>query len=235
MRLLTVIPAVGLFFLISANPFAQSNQLPAPSSHLSDFAGVIDADTKTRLESLLQGLKEKSKIDLYVAVVESTGAQEIAPFSQQLARDWNIGAKTGRTKSLLLVVSTASKSSFTQFTRVVQADLPDGVLGEMSYRMSGPLSEGRFAEAVDSGVHVFANALAEKIGFKVSDIETSVAANTSVPTDSPQQVLVTAKDTPGTRRRVVSEEPKAEAQATPPPVEAPRPSRRRVKVGCGAN
>ncbi|HEY4424131.1 MAG TPA: tetratricopeptide repeat protein [Pyrinomonadaceae bacterium] len=221
MRLLTVIPAVGLFFLISANPFAQSNQLPAPSSHLSDFAGVIDADTKTRLESLLQGLKEKSKIDLYVAVVESTGAREIAPFSQQLARDWNIGAKTGRTKSLLLVVSTASKSSFTQFTRVVQADLPDGVLGEMSYRMSGPLNDGRFAEAVDSGLHVFANALAEKIGFKVSDIETSVAANTSVPTNSPQPVLVSAKDTPRTRRRVVSEAPKAEAQATPP-VEAPK-------------
>ena len=175
MRLLTVIPAVGLFFLISANPFAQSNQLPAPSSHLSDFAGVIDADTKTRLESLLQGLKEKSKIDLYVAVVESTGTQEIAPFSQQLARDWNIGAKTGRTKSLLLVLSTASKSSFTQFTRLVQADLPDGVLGEMSYRMSGPLSDGRFAEAVDSGVHVFATALAEKIGFKVSDIDAAAA------------------------------------------------------------
>ena len=228
MRLLTVIPAVGLFFLISANPFAQSNQLPAPGSHVSDFAGVIDADTKTRLESLLQGIKEKSKIDLYVAVVESTGGQEIDKFSQQLARDWNIGAKTGRTKTLLLVVSTASKSSFTQFTRTVQTDLPDGVLGEMSYRMSGPLTEGRFAEAVDSGVHVFANALAEKVGFKVSDIETSaaektsVAANTSVPTDSSQQVLVSAKDTPRTRRRIVSEEPKAEAQATPPPVEAPK-------------
>ena len=224
MRLLTVIPAVGLFFLISANPFAQSNQLPAPSSHLSDFAGVIDADTKTRLESLLQGLKEKSKIDLYVAVVESTGAQEIAPFSQQLARNWNIGVKTSRTKTLLLVVSTASKSSFTQFTRMVQADLPDGVLGEMSYRMSGPLSDGRFAEAVDSGVHVFANALAEKIGFKVSDIETTsstVAANTSVPTDSPQPVLVSAKDTPRTRPRSIRDTPKAEAQATPP-VDAPK-------------
>ena len=220
MRVLTVIPAIGLFFLISANPFAQSNQLPAPSTHLSDFAGVIDADTKTRLESLLQGLKEKSKIDLYVAVVENTGAQEIAPFSQQLARDWNIGSKTGRTKSLLLVVSTASKSSFTQFTRTAQADLPDGVLGEMSYRMSGPLNDGRFAEAVDSGVHVFANALAEKIGFKVSDIEpaSTVAANTPTPTDSPQQVLVSAKDTPRTRPRSVRE---AEAQATPP-IETPK-------------
>lgn len=220
MRLLTVIPAVGLFLLISANPFAQSNQLPAPSSHLSDFAGAIDAETKTRLENLLQGLKEKSKIELYVAVVESTGAQEISAFSQQLARDWNIGAKTSRGKTMLLVVSTASKSSFTQFTRAAQADLPDGVLGEMSYRMNKPLSDGRFAEAVDSGIHVFANALAEKIGFKVSDIETSaVAANTS---DSPQTVLVSAKDTPRTRPRVVSEAAKAEAQATPPPVESPK-------------
>jgi tetratricopeptide (TPR) repeat protein len=225
MRLLTVIPAVGLFLLISANPFAQSQKLPAPSSHVSDFAGVIDAGTKTRLDNLLQGVKDKSKIDLYVAVVDSTGAQEISAFSQQLSRDWNIGAKTSRDKSLLLVVSAASKSSFTQFTRSVQADLPDGVLGEMSYRMSGPLNDGRIAEAIDSGIHVFANALAEKIGFKVSDIETStVAANPPVATDSPQPVLVSAKDqdTPRTRPRSVHDVPKAEAQATPPPVESPK-------------
>lgn len=216
-RLLTVIAAVGLFLLISANPSAQSKKLPLPGSHVSDFAGVIDADTKTRLENLLRGLREKSKIDLYVAIVDSTGAQEISAFSQQLARDWNLGAKTSRTKSLLLVISAASKSSFTQFSRMAQPDLPDGVLGEMSYRMSGPLSDGRFAEAVDSGVRVFANALAEKIGFKVSDIETSsVATNTSpVVTDTPEPVLVSAKDGPRTRPRVVSDAPKA--VATPPP------------------
>ena len=227
-RLLTVIPAIGLFLLFSANPFAQS-KLPAPSTHVSDFAGVIDADTKTRLENLLQGVKEKSKIDLYVAIVDNTGAQEISAFSQQLARDWNIGAKASRGKTMLMVISAASKSSFTQFTRAAQADLPDGVLGEMTYRMSGPLNDGRFAEAVDSGVHVFANALAQKIGFSVSDIETSsVAANTSTAaTDSPQQVLVSAKDTPRTRPRVVSDAEKAEAQGTPPadtPKTEPTPS-----------
>jgi uncharacterized membrane protein YgcG/tetratricopeptide (TPR) repeat protein len=222
-RLLTVIPAVGLFLLISANPFAQTNKLPPPSSHVSDFAGVIDANTKARLENLLQGLKEKSKIELYVAIVDSTGAQEISAFSQQLARDWNIGAKTSRGKSLLLVVSAASKSSFTQFTRAAQADLPDGLLGEISYRMSGPLNDGRFAEAVDSGVHVFANAVAEKIGFKVSDLETStVAANSpSVATESPQPVLVSTKEAPRTRPRVVSDATKPVAQGTPP-VETPK-------------
>ena len=222
-RLLTVLPAVGLFLLLHANPFAQSNKLPAPTSHINDFAGVIDAETKGRLETLLQRLKEKSNFELYIATVDTTGAQEISAFSNQLARDWNIGTQTNKSKSLLLVVSAASKTSFTRFSRAAQIALPDGVLGEISYRMQTPLSEGRFAEAVDSGVHVLANAVAEKIGFKVSDIEPAVAATTSeVATDSPKPVLVSA-DVPKSRPRVVSDVSKATAQATPPADPDPSP------------
>jgi uncharacterized membrane protein YgcG/tetratricopeptide (TPR) repeat protein len=222
MRLLTLISAVGLFLLISANPFAQSTKLPAPNTHVSDFAGVLDNDTKTRIETLLQKLQEKSKIEFFVATVDSTGAQEISDFSKQLANDWNIGAKTSRTKSVLLVVSVASKTSFTQISRTVQTSLPEGVVGEMGYRMTGPLGDGRFTEAIDSGVHVFANALAEKIGFKVSDLEAAPVASNSpqISVDAPQTVLVSAKKVQRSRR-VVSDAPKSEAQATPP-AEAPR-------------
>jgi uncharacterized membrane protein YgcG/tetratricopeptide (TPR) repeat protein len=225
-RLLTVIPAVGLFLLLHANPFAQSNKLPAPTSYINDFAGVIDADTKGRLETLLQRLKEKSNFELYVATVDTTGAQEISTFSNQLARDWNIGAQTNKTKSLLLVVSAASKTSFTRFSRAAQMALPDGVLGEISYRMQTPLTEGRFAEAVDSGVHVLANAVAEKIGFKVSELEPTVAAGTAseVATESPKPVLVSTTDGAKSRPRVVSEAPKATAQATPPADPEPSPA-----------
>src|SRR5262249_40912429 len=179
MRLFMLIPAVGLFLLVSANPFAQSTKLPAPSTHVSDFAGVIDGETRNRIESLLQKLQDKSKVELYVATVDGTGGQEIAEFSKQLAADWNLGSKTSRTKSVLLVVSVGSKTSFTQISRAVQTSLPEGVVGEMGYRMTGPLGDGRFAEAIDSGIHVFANALAEKIGFKVSDLEAAPVASNS--------------------------------------------------------
>jgi tetratricopeptide (TPR) repeat protein len=206
---------------MNANPFAQSTKLPAPTGHINDFAGVIDSETKGRLETVLQRLKEKSKFELYVATVESTGAQEISAFSNQLARDWNIGTQTSKSKSLLVVVSADSKTSFARFSRTAQTALPDGVLGEISYRMKGPLSEGRFAEAIDNGVHVFANAVAEKVGFKVSEIESTVAATTSeVPTDSPKPVRVSAKSRP----RVVSDAPKATAQATPPADPDPSPA-----------
>src|SRR5205085_3616494 len=193
---LAAIAFAALLGAATVNPLAQSNQLPSPATHISDPAGVIDPQTRSRLESLLSALKDKTKIELYVAMVDSTGGEEIAVFSQRLAQAWNIGSLNSRTKTLLLVVSAASKSSFTQSSRVVQRQLPDGVLGDMSYCMRGPLSDGRFSEAIEGGVRVFVNALAEKIGFNAADLETAaVAAINATPSpDSPQAVMVSAHE-----------------------------------------
>ena len=107
--------------------------------------------------------------------METTGAQDIFDFSRELARDWNIGYRTSAGKSLLLVISSGEKTSFTQFSRAVQNDLPEGILGEMSQRMRTPLGAGQFAQAVDGGVLHFADALAQKIGFSLQEIDKPVA------------------------------------------------------------
>src|SRR5262249_34968650 len=130
---------------IAAMVRAQS-QFPQPTSHVNDFAGVIDTPAKNHIEGLLAGLKERTKIDFYVATVDSTSGQDIADFSRQLATAWKIGARTSTTKSLLLVISVASQSSFTQFSRSVQVDLPEGVLGDVGQRMRSQLVTGRFSE-----------------------------------------------------------------------------------------
>src|SRR5262249_8910939 len=122
---LAVLAAAGLFVLTTVSPLAQSNQLPSPTSYGSDPAGVIHPQTKNRLESLLANLKDKTKIELYVAMIDGTDGEAIDVYSQRLATKWNIAAKTSRTKSLLMVVSAASKTSFTQISRTVQPQLPD--------------------------------------------------------------------------------------------------------------
>lgn len=214
--LLTVIPAISLFLLICVNPLAQTQKLPAPASFVSDYAGVIDAQTKSRLEGVLQKLKERTKVELYVAVVDTTDGQDISIFSLQLARGWNIGAQTTPRKSLLLVVCSASKTSFTQSSRVARQSLPEGVLGEMSYRMQAALTDGRVSEAVDSGVHVFVNALAEKFAFNAAELETSaVAVNGAevAPEPGSQAIQISTQKT---RPRTVTETPTPTPQATPP-------------------
>src|SRR5690242_16761054 len=112
---LALFAAAGLFALTTVAPLAQSIRLPSPTGHISDVSNVMDAQTRNRLETLLANLKDKTKVELYVAVVDTTGAEDIAVFSQRLATRWNIAAKNSHTKTLLLVVSAASKTSFTQF------------------------------------------------------------------------------------------------------------------------
>ena len=219
-----MLAVAGLFALTTVSPLAQSDQSTSPTSYVSDLAGVIDPQTKSRLESLLANLKDKTKIELYVAMVDSTGGETIDVYSQHLATKWNIAAKTSRTKSLLMVVSASSKTSFTQISRAAQPQLPDGVLGEMSYRMHGPLSDGRFSEAIDGGVRVFVNALAEKIGFNAAELEPATAAvdKPATPADSPQNVLISANNVEKTRPRVVGEGQRAQDPQPAPPSETPK-------------
>jgi tetratricopeptide (TPR) repeat protein len=191
-----------------------ANQLPAPTSHVNDFAGVIDTPAKNHLEILLTTLKERTKIDFYVATVDATGDQDIADFSRQLATDWKIGARTSTNKSLLLVVSVASKSSFTQFSRLVQTVLPEGVLGDMGQRMRAHLTEGRFTDALEQGVLVFLNAIAPKLGFAVEDLERAIPANASVAEATPDVLQHPANEPAQTRPRVVNEVSKSKEDTT---------------------
>ncbi|HEU4432655.1 MAG TPA: TPM domain-containing protein, partial [Pyrinomonadaceae bacterium] len=210
----------------SANPLAQDKP-PAPKTYVTDVAGLIDAQTRTRLEGVLERLKEKSKIDLYVAVVDTTDGVQVSDYSQRLAREWNVGSKMSRGKSLLLVVSAASKTSFTQYTRGVQTDLPDGVLGEMNNRMSGPLSEGRFTEAVEVGIYAFVNAVAEKMGFNAAELDkraNTADGSTQVNATADQPVYVSAIDSERVRPRLVGEPAKVVEPAATPPSETPTPS-----------
>jgi tetratricopeptide (TPR) repeat protein/uncharacterized membrane protein YgcG len=209
---LPVVIAGGIFLIVIVNPLAQTKRLPAPNVYVNDFAGVLDAKTKDRIESLLENLKQKSQIEFYVATVENTGGQDIFDFSRQLARDWNIGNRTTAAKSLLLVISAGEKTSFTQFSKSVQNDLPEGVLGEMSQRMRNPLGEGKYSGAIDDGVLYFVNALAQKVGFSLPDIDKplAVASNSASPqtavADSPLLIVpanVSASEK--TRPRVVNE------------------------------
>jgi tetratricopeptide (TPR) repeat protein len=207
LRYSMVIILIGaLLAFLNVSQFAQTQtKLPQPAQHVSDFAQVLDAATKERLETRLQNLKAQSKIDFYIAVVENTGEKDLSDFSGQLALQWKLGALTSNTKSLLLVVSVASKEAFTRFSRLVQRDLPEGVLGEMTQRMRVPLEAGNFSTAVDEGVHVFIDSVSKKIGFNLEDVDKPALAVTGTEPASPQTSPIQVSNPQETRPRTVSE------------------------------
>ena len=176
--------SVVLFLSLGVNQLAQTTQkTPAPTGHVNDFAGVVNEQTRQQLENILANLKLKTGIEFDIATVQSTGGQDISEFSLQLAQDWNVGARASAKKSLLLVLAVNEKTSFTRFSKSVQSDLPEGVLGEMGQRMRALVDAGQYSEGLNAGVQHFVSSLGQKLAFSTADFDKAPQAASA--TNSP--------------------------------------------------
>src|SRR6185436_8584340 len=173
--------SAALFLSLGVTQLAQTTQkLPAPSGHVNDFAGVVNEQVRQQLENILTNLKLKTGIEFDVATVQSTGGQDISRFSLQLARDWDVGARTTVKKSLLLVLAVDEKLSFAVISKSVQNDLPEGVLGEMGLRMRALIDASQFSEGLNAGVQHFVGSLAQKLAFTADDFDKAPAPAATV-------------------------------------------------------
>lgn len=145
--------------------------LPPPAGHVNDYAGVVDAGVKERMENMLANLKQRGGIEFAVVTVKSTEGKKMFDYSLQIAREWKIGLMQGKDKSLLLVVSTDNGEFLTQISLGLRGEMPDGLIGEMSDRMHAPISSGNYSEALMTGVQTFIKQVAEKRGFSVEGMD----------------------------------------------------------------
>jgi len=150
--------AAILFAASLAHPRAQvqDKRLPKRSGHINDFAEVLDAATKERLEAILEKLKDKTHFDLVVATVKSTGGADLYDYSLAVANDWRVGAPASADKSLLIVISADDGKFFSQVTRGARLYLPEGLVGEMGQRMREKIPGGGYGNALVAAVRAFA-------------------------------------------------------------------------------
>ena len=113
-------------------PFSiNSSPLPAPTSPVTDNAGVFDPAAKQQLETKLIDFKTKTGVEMAVAVVRTTGERPIFDYSLAVARGWGIGSKEDDNPSALLFVAIDDRKYFTQVSKDLEDELPDGVVGSL--------------------------------------------------------------------------------------------------------
>ncbi len=190
--------------------------LPQPAGYVNDFAGVIDAATKQRLENILANLKQHADIEFAIATVKTTGEQDIFDYSLQVARNWGTGSRTSKKKSLLLLVAVDNGKYFTQISRGIEGDLPDGLVGDMGQRLREPLRAGNYGAGLMTAVRAFVAAIAEKRGFSVDDIEQATKDQQTAEAQPPRAG--------GETKEAPAREPAAEVAAVPKKEVAKPPS-----------
>ncbi|HEY2069035.1 MAG TPA: TPM domain-containing protein [Rhizomicrobium sp.] len=96
--------AAFVFTLLLVGVAVAAPDFPTLSGRVVDQAGILSADTQTRLTAMSMALENKTGDQLVVATVKSLGGNDIATYGYQLGRHWNLGQK-GKNNGILLTVA----------------------------------------------------------------------------------------------------------------------------------
>jgi uncharacterized protein len=177
LRLFLVVCAL-LLTVVTANAQTTTPPIPAPVpfTPVVDQANVIDPSTRRRLETIWNNLKERADIEFAVVAVPTTGDLDIYDYSLAIARGWGIGAKDGDKAGILLIVAIEDRKYFTQVSRHLEGDLPDGVVGQIQRdRLVPAFRQGNHSKGILDTMQAYIATLAEKRGFSVEGIDQSYA------------------------------------------------------------
>jgi uncharacterized protein len=145
--------------------------LPVPFNPIVDNAHVIDAETRARLEQIYRDLKERGNIEYSVVTVDTTDDRDIFDYSLAIARGWGIGSKEGEKASFLLVVAIQDRKYFTQVSRHIEGELPDGVVGQIQReRLVPQFRQRNYSKGILDTIEAYAATLGAKRGFSVEGI-----------------------------------------------------------------
>jgi uncharacterized protein len=161
-----------LLAMVSA-AFAQTTTPPLPKPvpfhFVNDYAGVIDAATRDRLERRLTALRDQTKIEIAVVTIKTTGGQDVFDYSLALARGWGVGSKEDDNPAMLMLIAVDDRKWFTQISRDMEGDIPDGLRGQIEREKLVPaFKQGRYGDGISDTIEAYIARLEEQRNFKLS-------------------------------------------------------------------
>ena len=92
------------FFLFFLSSIVQALEVPPLRGYVNDYAGMISATLRDRLEEELKTFEQSDSTQLVILTVPTLEGESIEPFSIKVGETWKIGQK-GKDNGLLLLIA----------------------------------------------------------------------------------------------------------------------------------
>src|SRR5438105_9981181 len=93
-----------------APAFAVDWKALKPQGYISDFAGVIDAQSKAELESYCTRVEQQTGAELALVTIQSLSGEPIEDVANTIYRNWGVGKK-GKNEGILLLLAVSDHRS----------------------------------------------------------------------------------------------------------------------------
>jgi uncharacterized protein len=144
--------------------FAESvKDLPAPTNYVSDFAGVLSAQTTANLDQLCYQLDRQAHAQIAVVTIKTLDDVPIEDFATSLEEKWGVGPKKND-KGILIILATQDRKRRIEVGYGLEGVITDATAGEIGRAMVPDLQQGDYDAAVTLAVNQIAGKVAADAG-----------------------------------------------------------------------
>jgi len=151
--------AAGIFIASAIARAEDPTKLPQPTTYVSDFAGVVDADSKQQIEALCTEVYEKTHSTIEVVTIKSLDGDSIEDFATQLEDKWKVGAK-GTDKGVLLIVVVNDHKWRIEVGYGLEGILNDAKVGDIGRSVAPQLHQGLYGPGLLNGAQQVGSVIA---------------------------------------------------------------------------
>ena len=141
---------------------------PSPRGAVNDFAGVLSAGSRARMEGLAAEILQKTGTSVVVGVFKSLDGEDPDQFSNELFEAWGIGKK-GEDKGVLIMLAVEERRVRIETGFGVEGVLPDGLVGSILDQYVVPLlKQNRFEDGLFNAMAATGQVLAKDAGTEIT-------------------------------------------------------------------
>lgn len=145
-------------------------ELPAATGFVNDFAGVVDAASKARMETMARNFRDDTQIEVAVITVASLNGRPIEDVALAFGRQWGVGGGADRS-GIVILLSIGDRQSRIEVSRHLEGDVTDGTAGEIVRQSRPQFARGEYGAGLALALESVLATIAEKRGLSIEGID----------------------------------------------------------------
>jgi uncharacterized protein len=149
-----------LFGLFASTGSAVDWKALKPQGYVSDFARVIDPDSKSQLEAYCAAVESSTGAQIALVTIASLEGEPVEDVANTIYRGWGVGLK-GKNEGALLLLAIGDRRNRLEVGYGLEPILPDGFAGSVLREMRPALRQQKYGEALMAAADTIGNTVAK--------------------------------------------------------------------------
>jgi uncharacterized protein len=134
-----------------------------PTGYVTDLAGVINTDTKTRIENLCTELEQKTGAQMAIVTVRSLDGETVEQYANELFKQLGVGNKK-ENRGVLVLVAPTERKYWTEVGYGLEPVINDARAGDAGRLMRSYFLQGNYSAGIEAAAWTLAKFVADDRG-----------------------------------------------------------------------